>query len=152
MNEEYLKQLNKPINIDITPSIEVETDEMWGFYHDKKHQDWLWWAVDHDTHTPLAYVFGTREHCHLEKLLALLKPFPITQFYTDNNYAYSEKIDHHMLTIGKKNTQAIERCHLTLRTRIKRLQRKTICFSKSKILHEIVIGIFINRFFFHTMP
>ncbi|MCA6536507.1 MAG: transposase, partial [Pseudanabaena sp. M176S2SP2A07QC] len=28
--------------------------------------------------------------------------------------------------IGKKNTQRIERNHLTLRTRIKRLARKTI--------------------------
>ncbi|MBD2463520.1 transposase, partial [Oscillatoria sp. FACHB-1407] len=32
---------------------------------------------------------------------------------------------------GKANTQKIERKHLTLRTRIKRLVRKTICFSKS---------------------
>ena len=36
----------------------------------------------------------------------------------------------------------------TLRTRIKRLVRKTICFSKSAVMHEIVIGLFINRFAF----
>lgn len=39
----------------------------------------------------------------------------------------------------------IERKHLTLRTRIKRLARKTICFSKSIEMHDIVIGLFINR-------
>ena len=50
--------------------------------------------------------------------------------------------------VGKRNTQKIERKHLTLRTRIKRLARKTICFSKSIVMHDVVIGLFINRFEF----
>jgi hypothetical protein len=47
-----------------------------------------------------------------------------------------------------RTTQKIERKHLTLRTRIKRLARKTICFSKSIVMHDIVIGLFINRYEF----
>jgi insertion element IS1 protein InsB len=35
-----------------------------------------------------------------------------------------------------------------LRTRIKRLARKTICFSKSEEMHDGVIGLFINRYCF----
>lgn len=50
--------------------------------------------------------------------------------------------------IGKDKTRKIERKHLTLRTRIKRLTRKTICFSKSILMHNIVVGLFINRFGF----
>lgn len=50
--------------------------------------------------------------------------------------------------IGRMHTQTIERKHLTLRTRIKRLARKTICFSKSKWLHDAVMGLFINRYEF----
>jgi len=46
--------------------------------------------------------------------------------------------------IGKRNTQTIERKNLTLRTRVKRLTRKTICFSKSIKMHDIVIGLLIN--------
>ena len=49
---------------------------------------------------------------------------------------------------GKRNTQQIERKHLTLRTRVKRLACKTICFSKSTELHDIVIGLFVNRYEF----
>jgi len=45
---------------------------------------------------------------------------------------------------GKQNTQKIERQHLTLRTRIKRLVRKTICFSKTTQMHDIIIGLFVN--------
>ena len=89
-------------------------DEMWSFYHDKKHQIWLWWAVEHETNIPLAYTFGTREHKYLDKLLDLLKPFPIRTVYADNNFAYENKIKDKVLIRGKKNTQKIERNHLTL--------------------------------------
>jgi IS1 family transposase len=35
------------------------------------------------------------------------------------------------ISLGKRNTRQIERKHLALRTRIKRLARKIICFSTS---------------------
>jgi len=46
--------------------------------------------------------------------------------------------------VGKRKTQRTERKHLQLKTRIKRLARKTICFFKSEIMHDLVIGLFIN--------
>ena len=123
-------------------------DEMWSYCHDKKHKVWLWWAVDHTTNTPLAYTFGTREHKYLDELLGLLRPFNIGTVFSDDNFAYSDRIPPEKHQIGKRNTQQIERNHLTLRTRIKRLCRKTICFSKSETIHKAVIGTFINTFFF----
>ena len=125
-------------------------DEMWSYYHDKSHQIWLWWAVDHDTNTPLAYVFGSREHKYLDELLELLEPFNLGKVYTDGNFAYESRIDEEKHIIGKTNTQKIERNHLTLRTRIKRLSRKTICFSKDPDIHKSVIGTFINIYFFNN--
>ena len=107
-------------------------DEMWSLCHDKSRQVWLWWAIDHETNTPLAYVFGTREHKYLDELLKLLESYSIKTVYADNNYAYKDKISENRLITGKKDTQQIERDHLTFRTRIKRLARKTICFSKTK--------------------
>jgi len=150
VNEDYLAKVKaeKPIDIDICQTLSTEMDEMWSFYHDKSHQIWLWWAVDHATNTPLAFTFGTREHKNLDKLLELLKPFPIRKVYADHNFAYEKRIPTHQLASGKKNTQKIERDHLTLRTRIKRLCRKTICFSKNKEIHVAVVGTFINLFFF----
>ena len=38
--------------------------------------------------------------------------------------------------------------NLTLRTRLKRLNRKTIGFSKSPEMHDKVIGTFIEREFY----
>jgi insertion element IS1 protein InsB len=79
------------------------------------------------------------------ELKALLEPFGMTQFYSDGWGAYERHIPPVFHTVGKRNTQKIERKHLTLRTRIKRLARKTICFSKSVVMHDLVIGLFINR-------
>jgi hypothetical protein len=42
----------------------------------------------------------------------------------------------------------VERKHLTLHIRIKRFGSKTLCFSRSVHMHDIVSGLFINRFDF----
>jgi len=49
-------------------------------------------------------------------------------------------------TLGKRNTRTIERKYLTLRARLKRLVRKTIGFSRSIAMHDIVIGLFVKRY------
>ena len=96
----------------------------------------------------LAYVFGRRKDEVFLKLKVLLEPFGITRYYTDSWGAYTRHLDVDAHQPGKRNTQKIERKHLTLRTRIKRLARKTICFSKSIQMHDIVIGLFVNRYEF----
>lgn len=53
--------------------------------------------------------------------------------------------------VGKKGMQKIENVFLSLRTRIKRLVRKTICFSKSEELHDAAIGLFINIYCFEAI-
>jgi insertion element IS1 protein InsB len=58
------------------------------------------------------------------------------------------EVDEMWSFVGKRNTQKIERKPLTLRTRSKRLTRKTMCFSKSVQMHDIVIRLFVNRYQF----
>ena len=96
----------------------------------------------------LAYVFCERKDKIFLQLKNLLSPFGIKYFYTDDWGAYQRKLPESQHTISKRNTQQIERKHLTFRTRIKRLARKTICFSKLEKMHDIVIGLFINRYEF----
>jgi IS1 family transposase len=97
------------------------------------------------------YVLGTHKDEAFLKLKRLLAPFGITRFYTDDWGAYQRHLDPTSHEIGKQNTQKIERKHLTLRTRIKRLARKTICFSKTVRMHDIVIGLFVNRYEFGVL-
>jgi len=118
---------------------------MWSFIGKKEEQRWLWYAIEKDSKKILAYVLGKRDDDAFLELKKLLEPFSISHFYTDNWGAYDRNLpaEHH--TIGKENTQQIERKNLDFRTRIKRLVRKTICFSKTTFFHDLVIGLFINR-------
>ena len=68
----------------------------------------------------------------------------ITCVYSDNNFAYHDVIPSNILKIGKDNTQKIERKHLAFRTRLKRLARRTICFSKSLSMHKTMLALLIN--------
>lgn len=134
--------------VDDTSSLEGELDEMWSFVQKKENQRWLWHAIDHESGKVLAYVLGNHTDNIFLKLKALLEPFGISKFYTDGWGAYERKLDPNQHQVGKANTQKIERKHLTLRTRIKRLARRTICFSKSETIHDVVIGLYINRYEF----
>ena len=127
---------------------EAEVDEMWSFVKNKKEQRWLWHAIDHISGAVLAYVFGRRKDEVFLELKTLLVPFGITRYYTDGWGAYERHLNPETHQPGKRCTQKIERKHLILRTRIKRLARKTICFSKSTQMHDIVIGLFVNRYEF----
>ena len=121
----------------------VELDEMWSFVQSKKNQRWLWLAVNHDDGEIIAYAFGKRQDEVFLEFQKLLEPLGISMFYTDGWSSYDFILDENH-AVGKQNTQIIERTNLTLRTRVKRLTRKTICFSKSVIMHDIVIGLAIN--------
>jgi insertion element IS1 protein InsB len=137
--------------VEVKKIVSSEIDEMWSFVEKKGKQRWLWHAIDHATGVVLAYVFGDRGDAAFLKLKELLKPFGITRFFTDDWGAYERHLPAECHVVGKRNTQKIERKHLTLRTRIKRLARKTICFSKSEQMHDIVIGLFINRYEFGVL-
>ena len=126
----------------------AEVDEMQSFVKKKAYTRWLWHAIDHRTGEVLAYVLARRTDKAFLKLKRLLKPFGITKFYTDNLNTYQRNIPSQDHQVSKYKMQKIERKLLTLRTRIKRLARKTICFSKSTIMHDIVIGLFINKYEF----
>ena len=150
-----LKAVHKPLLDTLPPSAvdivirrvdEVEVADMWNFVGKKQDQRWLWHAMDRWSGAVLAYVFGRRKDEVFLQLKELWEPFGITRYHRDHWGAYRRHLDaaeHHP---GKRHTQHIERKHLTLRTRIKRLVRKTICFSKSIKMHDMVIGLYGNRY------
>jgi IS1 family transposase/transposase-like protein len=140
------KKSKENIEIDVVPmnTLDIELDEMWSFVQKKSNQRWLWLAIDHRTGETIAFVFGRRKDEVFLKLKKLLDAFNISKYYTDNWGSYSKYLDEKKHKIGKRNTQTIERKNLTLRTRVKRLTRRTICFSKMIKMHDIVIALLIN--------
>jgi insertion element IS1 protein InsB len=125
-----------------------ELEELGSFVARKTNPRWLWHAIAHHTGKVLAYVCGRRKDIVFLKLKALLEPVGITRYYTDGWGAYERHVEAEKHTVGKENPPKIESKPLNLRTRINRLVRRTICFSKTERMHDWVIGLFINRYEF----
>ena len=133
----------EPVRVQLRRAIEL--NELWSFVGAKTTAPWLWHALDHRTGRVLAYVVGSRKNATFLKLRALLVPFGITRYYTDKANVYQRHLPPEQHTVGKLSMQKIERKHLTLRTRLKRLARKTLCFSRSCMMHDLLIGLYMNR-------
>ena len=138
-------RVEEPVEVGIEES---QLDEMWSYVGKKTNPRWLWHAIDRQSGQVLAYVFGRRTDQVFLQLKKLLEPFGIKRYCTDGWGAYGRHLPLESHEIDKRKTQRIERKHLNLRTRIKRLTRKTICFSKTEEMHDLVIGLFINRYEF----
>lgn len=132
VNTAWLSMLNPDEVVwDIERAGEAEMDEKGSFVGNKDKPRWLWHAIEHHTGKVLASVFGRPQDAVCLKRKALRKPLGITRYSMDYWGAYTRHLDAAVHRPGKRNTQKSERTHLTLRTRIKRLVRKTICFSKT---------------------
>lgn len=118
-----------------------ELDEQWRFVGSKAHQHWLLYT----------YTFGLCTDETYRELLSLLMSSLSVMITSDywGSYSREEPKDKHLT--GKIFIPRIKRNDLTLRTRIKRLARKTICFSRSFELHEKVIGAFIEKYMFYSL-
>ena len=135
---------------DPAPPLRLCADEMWSFVGSKRSPRWLWWGEEATTGRGLAFVFGRRTHVTFRRLRAVLTAagWAVAHWLTDAWWAYVDELDAAERTAGKVPLQALERKHLTLRTRLKRLARKTRCFSKKQFFHDGLITLFIFHFFF----
>jgi insertion element IS1 protein InsB len=106
-----------------------ELDEQWGFVGSKARQHGLWYAYNTKTGGVLAYTFGSRTDDTCRKLLNLLTPFNSGMITSDDCVSYAREVPKEKHLAGKIFTQCIERINLMLRTRIKRLARRILCFS-----------------------
>ena len=91
-------------------------------------------------------MFGRRKDAVFLQLKALLEPFGMTRYDTDGWDASERHLEAERHRVGKDHTQKIESQHLHLRTRIKRGIRRTICFSKTERMPDLVLCLFINSY------
>jgi insertion element IS1 protein InsB len=128
----------------------AEMDEFWSFVGKKSNQRWTWYAIDKVSGIILAWHNGGRTDADFQQLLQYLKNIPIDLYYSDDWGAYSRNLPENMHRIGKDRTWKIERKNLNFRIHLKRLNRKTICYSKNEEVHDNVIGMYIERYYFRT--
>ena len=152
MNPYFLttEENNSLESLEVQIKCDSEMDEFWSYVGKKSNQRWTWYAIDRKSGCILAWHNGKRKDEDFLVLWKLLEAFKIHKFHTDNWGSYSKYIPADQHRIGKDNTWKIERKNLNFRTHIKRLNRKTICFSKSETIHDNVIGMYIEAFYYKT--
>ena len=136
--------------LEIEIRFEGEMDEFRSFVQNKSNQRWTWYAIERNSGCILAWHNGKRQDKDFLILWEMLQKFPISLYHTDNWGSYSKFIPPQQHRTGKDRTWKTERKNLNFRTHIKRLCRKTICFSKNEKIHDNVIGMYIETFYYKT--
>jgi insertion element IS1 protein InsB len=135
--------------LDVELYYSTEWDEFWSFVGCKSNIRWTWYVIEKRSGVILAWQNGRRTDEVLKQLLRKVAHLPICISHTDDWGAYSRLFPSEYLhIIGKDNTWKIERKNLNFRTHIKRLSRRTICFSKNETIHDNVIGMYIEKYYF----
>ncbi|CAM1370871.1 Probable transposase IS1 family [Tenacibaculum litoreum] len=107
-----------------------EVDELFIKIANGKSQNWLTYAIEQQTKQVIGFIIGSRNTETLKQVIdkvLLLKP---KRIYTDKLNIYLSIIPKEIHKRFQYCTNRIERMNLNLRTHIKRLSRKTICYSK----------------------
>lgn len=128
----------------------LELDELWSFVQKKANKRWIWLALCRASRRVVAYAIGDRTEATCQILWQRIPPaYRLGHTYSDFWEAYANVLppDRHT-AVGKESGQTnhIERFNNTLRQRLARLVRKTLSFSKSEIMHEICLKLFLHRY------
>ena len=106
-------------------------DEIRTFVKKKTRSIWISYAIRRDTKKVVAFVVGRRTKRILSVVLKTLSLARAKRILTDKLNIYRSLVEKKIHSTTIRGTNHIERNHLTLGTHLKRLNRRTICFSRS---------------------
>lgn len=107
-----------------------EIDEIRTYCKVKKNELWITYAINRKTKHVIDFAVGKRTKDVLRKVTATVLNLHPKKVYTDGLNIYKSLLPDFIHKVHPHCTNRIERNNLTLRTWLKRLNRKTICFTK----------------------
>ena len=115
----------------------LETDELWTHVGRKTNKVWLVYAYHRESGEIVAYVWGKRNLKTAEKLRKRLKRLEIgyDRLGVDNWDSFLKAFEEDEKDVGKEHTVGIEGNNCRLRHRLRRVFRKSCCFSKKLFYH-----------------
>lgn len=119
-----------------------EVDEIRTFIRNKEKPIWIVYALERKTRQVVNFSIGRRTKRTLQYVTNTLLLSSPKKIYTDKLVHYKSIIVNTIHSTKPFGTNYIERKNLSLRTHLKRLNRKTICFSRSFILLQCVLRIY----------
>jgi IS1 family transposase len=126
----------------------LELDELWSFVSKGVNKGWIWIALCRATRQVVAYVVGDRSAATCRKLWEQI-PVAYRHAHCSSDFweAYQLVIPSAQDTaVGKETglTAYVERWNNTLRQRLGRFVRKSLSFSKSDMMHELCLRLFLH--------
>ena len=118
-----------------------QVDELRTYIGHKKRECWVIYALNKITGQILDVVVGRRNKSNLRMVINTLLDLNPKCIYTDGLNIYPKLIPKLLHRVSKHLTNKIERMNLTLRTHLKRLSRRTICFSRSVEMLDACVRI-----------
>lgn len=119
-----------------------EVDEMRCYLKRKDKPIWIVYALERKTKRVVSFSLGRRTKRTLQYVTNSLLLSTPKAIYTDGLVHYKSLLENTIHKVKRFGTNTIERNNLSMRTHLKRLQRKTICFSRSFILLQCVLKIY----------
>lgn len=133
------KGIHQPI---ISKGKTYEVDEMCTYIRHKRNFSWIVLAFERETKKVVTFSVGKRTNKTLSFVLDILKLSVAKKIFTDRLKNYRYLIEEKFHSVKRFATNYVERLNLTLRTHLKRLNRRTICFSRSCIVLTAVLKIY----------
>jgi insertion element IS1 protein InsB len=128
------------------PSIKLnkvyEVDELKTHVQRKKNEQWIIYAIDKKTRQVVDFRIGKRNKGNIRTVVETLLLAKAKRIYTDKLNIYPSLIPKQQHKSVPHNTNYIERKNLDLRTHLKCLARRSICFSRSVIMLMTIIKIY----------
>ncbi|BAQ65089.1 mobile element protein [Geminocystis sp. NIES-3709] len=113
---------------------------------------WLWTGVDHFKPGILEWVVGDRSAETFQPLWERVKQWNCYFYVTDGWKVYPNFIPEGDQIISKTYMTRVEGENTRLRHYLARLQRKTLCYSKSVEMRKYSISLLIHYFKFQDIP
>jgi insertion element IS1 protein InsB len=107
-----------------------QMDELFTYVGHKNNRICIAYAIEQYTREVVDFVVRRRNKNNLRKVLNTLFLTDAKQIVTDKLNLYTELISSDIHSTKFRGINTIERKNLTLRTHLKRLNRRTICYSK----------------------
>ena len=119
-----------------------EVDEMCTYISNKRNFIWLVYALEKSSKNVVSFNIGKRTNKTLSRVIETLQLSEAKKIFTDRLKNYRYLIEEKIHSVKRFGTNHIERKNLTLRTHLKRLNRRTICFSKSLLILVSILKIY----------
>lgn len=119
-----------------------EVDELFTYLGNKKNRICIVYSINHATKEVIDIAIGKRNKTNLCKVISTLLLSKAKKIVTDKLNLYTALIPHEFHSTKHRGINRIERMNLNLRTHLKRLNRKTICYSKSLVVLMAIVRIY----------